>query len=449
MKVLRVYHSARDSNHRARERALAAAGVHLTLVSPASWPGAGEHGAVIDEPFPMVELKANRVGDVNRHSYADEARVRELIRDVEPDVIDIHEEPFSRATYQWLEAAPPRVPVVVYAAQNIDKRFPPPFSKYERRCYRRVSGLYPCSNQAAAVARGKGFAGLIKVLPLGYEPATFVPGRQSFEDSELVFAFAGRFVAEKGAADAIRIFARVNSTRRSRLVLAGSGPTELELRALASELRVGDRVEFHRWSSSAELASLFAQAHVILVPSRPTATWTEQFGRVVVEAQASGALVAGYASGAIPEVAGKPALLVRVGSEQQLADLIIDVLSDSADYEGRRAAGIASSASRTWTNVAAMQVDLYRSALNSTVCNEGRPRSPRRRRVLAESEFGPTAAATGGLRPFALPLLRRGGRLPAALGRSIDIGAEALASIGASRAGDQNESSPSVHERQR
>ena len=56
---------------------------------------------------------------------------------------------------------------------------------------------------------------------------------------------------------------------------------------------------------TADLATRYRSTHVVLVPSVSTPTWVEQFGRVIVEAQASGAVVAGYASGAIPRSSGR------------------------------------------------------------------------------------------------------------------------------------------------
>ena len=87
----------------------------------------------------------------------------------------------------------------MYTAQNVDKRFPPPFAQYEQAAHRRVAALYPCSAQAASVARGKGFAGRLEVLPLGYDDELFTPGTQSLDDEELVLALVGRLVPEKGS----------------------------------------------------------------------------------------------------------------------------------------------------------------------------------------------------------------------------------------------------------
>jgi glycosyltransferase involved in cell wall biosynthesis len=381
------------------------------------------------ERFPLVECKIKRPDDVNRHAYASIDDMRRILRDARPDILDLHEEPFSVAAHQWLAAAPPDLPVVMYTAQNLDKRFPPPFAQYERAAHRRVAALYPCSAQAASVARGKGFAGLIDVLPLGYDDAFFAPGTQSLDDGELMLALVGRLVPEKGVVDAIEILAKVNAVRPARLVVVGRGPEEARARARAVALGVADRLELVLWQEAAELAATYRCAHFVLVPSRPTETWVEQFGRVIVEAQASGAVVAGYASGAIPEVAGEPALLADVGAVAQLADRIVELAADPVAFARRREQGIVLSHTRTWGQVAERQAELYRRVVAGDAPRVGLPASPRRRRARARTEFGATATTIAGSRPFALPLLRRGGRAPSVLAGVLDWTAELSARV--------------------
>jgi glycosyltransferase involved in cell wall biosynthesis len=416
---LRVYHSGRNPEHRARERALQAAGAEVTLVVPVSWRDSGDEAVLSDEAFPIVELPVIRAGDVNRHAYKERSRLARVIREVGPDILDLHEEPFSAASHQWLSAAPAELGVVMYTAQNVDKRFPPPFSAYERLAYRRISALYPCSNQAASVARGKGFGGLIDVIPLGYDPAVYSEGQQSADDDEVVLGLFGRLVREKGVQDAVRVLAHVTEVRPARLVVVGSGPEEGALRYLAAQLGVGDRVTILPWLPAAELAEVYRRTHIVLIPSVATATWVEQFGRVIVEGQASGAVVAGYASGAVAEVAGTPGVLSPVGDLDHLARNVINLVRGADEYKRRRSEGLALAETRTWTRVARSQTELYTDASRSKVA----PRtslSQAARRRNARREFGPTAATTAGPRPFALPLLRRGGVLPQTLARIID-----------------------------
>jgi glycosyltransferase involved in cell wall biosynthesis len=424
VRVLRVFHAGRAEAQQARELALMALGVDVTLAVPASWPGVeGSHGMRL-QPFDLVELEILRAGDVNRHAYRDPALLTRLIADARPDVLDLHEEPFSVAAHQWLRAAPSDLPIVMYTAQNIDKRLPPPFVFYEERSYGRVDALYPCSRQAGAVARGKGFEGPIEVLQLGFDPTIYSPGTQSLDHEELMLGLFGRLVPEKGVQDAVQVLAFLNERRSTRLLVVGSGSEEQPARQLADALGISDRLEFMTWLPPEELAEIYRRTHVVLVPSLSTPTWAEQFGRVIVEAQASGAIVAGYASGAIPEVAGPPALLVAEGDVAALAKALLDLLREPFEFGRRREEGIALSARRTWDVVAQQQISLYRKVIDGDFERVPLPRSPRERRALAHKEFGETAPTPVGSRPFALPILRRGGAAPTVLAAALDASAE-------------------------
>jgi glycosyltransferase involved in cell wall biosynthesis len=374
-----------------------------------------------------VELAVRGSGDVNRHAYVDGGSIRRLIDETHPDVLDIHEEPFSAVARQWLQAAPADLPVVMYSAQNVDKRYPPPFSRYERAASQRVAAFYPCSSQAASVLRGKGFAGSIEILPLGYDDAMFRPGAQSLDCHEVVLMFVGRLVREKGAADAVRTLAHLKTLRPARLVVCGEGPEKDRCLELAHSLGVGDRVELRPWQQGPELAAIYREAHVVLVPSRPTQTWVEQFGRVIVEAQASGAVVAGYASGSIPEVAGDAGVIVPVGDVEELAVAVGSVVSDSDEFASRRVAGQRQAANRTWEAVASRQLSLYHSVVAGDSVPAALPASPSARRAAACAEFGPTAATTAGTRPFAVPILRRGGAVANGFAKAVDAVAEMAA----------------------
>ena len=212
--------------HRCRERALATAGADITLVVPSEWPDAGAETHLSPEGFRIVELPARRVGDVNRHTYLDDGAVRRLIDELRPDVLDIQEEPFSLAARQWLESLPRNVP-----SRCTPRRISTSASRLRSPATsvpptERVAAFYPCSRQAASVLRGKGFAGVAEVLPLGYDDALFTPGRQSVDRAEIVLMLVGRLIPEKGADDAVRILARVHAVRPARLVVSGRGPEE-------------------------------------------------------------------------------------------------------------------------------------------------------------------------------------------------------------------------------
>ena len=199
---------------------------------------------------------------------------------------------------------------------------------------------------------------------------------------------------------------------------------EVRARELAASLGVADRIDIGTWQAASELASTYRTAHVVLVPSYPTETWAEQFGRVIVEAQACGAVVAGYASGAIPEVAGEAGAIVPIGDVGQLGRCVADLLSDVDEFASRREAGCQQAATRTWHAVAARQASLYAAAQTADRRCRALARSPSQRRTAARAEFGPSASTTSGERPFALPILRRGGLFAHVLATVGDAAAE-------------------------
>lgn len=413
VKVVRVYHAGRDVSHRERDQALVAAGVDLTLVVPRSWPGPDE---ISDESFEIVEVDVRRPGDVNRHALVDPDSLVATIRALKPDLIDLHEEPFSLVTRQLLRRLPAELPVIAYTAQNIDKRFPPPFAQWEVSALARLDGLYPCSNQAASVAVGKGFRGPVQVLPLGVSTA-FTPGEQDLSVGPMRILLVGRLVPEKGVLDAVHAVASLSHP--VELVFVGEGPELESARSLAT--RRGVDARFLPWQSADGLAEEYRAAHVLLAPSKATTTWTEQFGRMVAEAQACGAVPEGYSSGSLPEVVGGAGVLVPEGDVDALALALDALLEDSDRWVMLRSAGLAVAEQRRWPAVAAGQIQLYTEAVR---WRASRPRlQPRARaqRSFAQEQYGPPA---GSRRPFALPVLREDTVASRGLAKLIDAGAK-------------------------
>lgn len=415
MRVLRIFHAGRDDAHRERDRALTRAGAEVILVVPSEWPG--DPAALPDEPFEVVPLAVTRLGDVNvnRYRFADPSALAELLARVRPDVVDLHAEPPSAVVHQVLRIVPADQPVVAYTAQNLDKRFPPPFAGWERHALARVQGLYPCSSQAASVAVGKGFRGVVRVLPLA-PPAAFTPGDADSPGPQLRLLFAGRLLAHKGVLDAVRVLAALPARPGTTLTLVGAGADAGSALQLATELGVRERVQLLPWAGAEELAAHHRRAHVVLVPSRATRTWVEQFGRVVADAQATGTVVAGYASGALPEVVGAGGVLVPEGDVDALANAVGDLAQHPDHWEALRQRGLVAAAPRTWGAVAAGMMELYGEAVRGGV----HPMPVRPRRRAAEAAFGPPARPGGVRRPFALPLLRADTVLTRAMGRVAD-----------------------------
>jgi hypothetical protein len=112
-----------------------------------------------------------------------------------------------------------------------------------------------------------------------------------------------------------------------------------------------------------------------------------------------------------------------------LAALVVELLARPDDYHRRRTEGLRLAETRTWTEVGRRHAALYKRVLDGKIAQSAPLASLSRRRVQARREFGRTAEAEAGARPFALPWLRRGGPVASALAASIDAAAWARAQL--------------------
>jgi len=364
-RILRVFHSAVVSEYRERERQLRARhGYDVHLVTPPAWP---EGGSVVsasdDSDVPMHVVRTRGPFHPILFRY-DVAELRRVVRLVRPHLVDVHEEPYSLAAWSVLRAVAreaPGIPVCIYTAQNIHKRYPLPFRLLEWRALRRAAAAYPCSTEAGEVLRRKGFAGRVHVLPLGVS----APAPRRPVNGAVRVGFVGRLVPEKGAELALSAFARAGR-EDTVLELVGSGPEEPRLRRLAGDLRLGDRVDFAGAVSQDEALRRIGSYDVLLVPSVSNASWKEQFGRVAAQAMVAGTPVLAADSGSLAEVLDGCGELFREGDVDDLSARLVALLDDPARREqlaaaGRRRAG----ESLTWERVADGFHELYQEALGA------------------------------------------------------------------------------------
>jgi alpha-1,3-rhamnosyl/mannosyltransferase len=143
-----------------------------------------------------------------------------------------------------------------------------------------------------------------------------------------------------------------------QLVLPGS-PTEYEseLRALAAELEVADRVHFPGWISTAQLDALYAMADCFVLPSLQ-----EGFGLPVLEAMRHRVPVACSNVSSLPEVAGDAALLFDPRAPLDIARAIGQLITDRDLSDTLVERGTARCHEFTWDRTAELTLESYRRA---------------------------------------------------------------------------------------
>ncbi len=336
----------------------------LTLLSAAKWEEGGSSVGFVAAGDDFARPVATIGRHPNLFVYDPRPIWRALASD-DWDVLDIHEEPFGTAVAEvllirWLNRR--RLPFLVYSAQNLDKRYPPPFRWFERWSLRRAAGAYTCNLEAARILRSKGLTGPAVVIPLGVDVERFAPSDRPPPADVLRVGFVGRLIPHKGVDVLLRAAAL---DPRFEVDVVGSGPEADRLDALAAELGVTDRVAFRGHVTEEALPAVYRAFDALAVPSVPTPGWVEQFGRVVVEAQASGVPVVASRSGALPEVVADAGTLVEPGVPAELARGLARLLDEPGHWSEGRATGFRMAAKCSWARVADEQLALYRSATGS------------------------------------------------------------------------------------
>jgi len=308
---------------RKAEELAALPGVELTVAVPPSWsePGVGpvELERLHTEGYRLAVLPMWLNGHFHLHFYPG---LRRLVELVQPDVFHIDDESFNFATFQAMQLGiQHRARCCFYNYANIERRYPPPFSTFERYTLRHAAAAITANHEAAAIVERHGYQGPIHILPqFGIDPELFRPAPEPLPAEPFRIGYFGRMILSKGVLDLLDAMPLLPSN--VHLLLIGDGELVPQIEARVAELDIQDRVAQRARVPSAEIAAEMRQLHAFVLPSRTTPRWKEQFGRVLVEAMASGVVPIGSDSGEIPHVVGDAGLIFREGD---VLDLVAKV----------------------------------------------------------------------------------------------------------------------------
>ena len=338
--------------------------VELTVVVPDSWrtPTGVLEFPGLDAPYRIVVSRLARSGRIGAYRYRDLTPLRAA----RPDVVHAEVEPWSLAALQLLRAAG-TAPVVLFTWENLEGPRRLASRVIERHVLRRVAHVITGNQGALARMRRRGVPDTrLTVLPqLGIDVARYAAGDATrarragapAAEGPPIVGFVGRVVPEKG----VEILADALTPMDARLLVVGDGAAREDVRARTAGWGPGKATFVGRAADSA-VADFLACMDVLVLPSRTTASWAEQFGHVLIEAMAAGVPVVGSSSGAIPEVIGEAGLVFPEGDAAALRVQIAALLEDAALRKRLVALGRAR-VERLYTNdrVARAQRDIYRA----------------------------------------------------------------------------------------
>lgn len=195
----------------------------------------------------------------------------------------------------------------------------------------------------------------------GVDTDLFRPGP---DDRPMHLLLAARLQPLKGPDLALETLGALPRELDARLIVAGEASEDFahyvdELRALADELGIRDRIIAVGSLNRDELAERLRESVALLLPS-----WSETFGLVALEAQACGTPVVAWCGAAgVRESVGPGSVLLKSRDPQEWADAVGTLVGNrdrwvSASRQARRFAEF-----RTWHTTAAQLTTCYERVL--------------------------------------------------------------------------------------
>ena len=344
LRVLFISHAYVVGVNQGKLNEIAATGkVVVGLLAPSNWRSPEWNRQLpLERPYPNLHIYSAPVvfsGRGGAHMYAPWSIVQ-AINDFKPDLIQIEEEVFSLSTFEvaiWSRIS--GVPLVVFGWENFERRLPLARWWTCQFVLNTVKAIVPGNQDGANIMRSWGYQGILEVMPqMGVDPDFFspVPSEIAANPSEsrsgdrpFNIGYVGRLARSKGIDS---IFAAVHQLRAQglncQITICGSGGDEQMLRDEADKQQIAEAIVWRGAVRHEAVPAEMAAFDVLVLPSRTTPDWKEQFGHVSIEAMAMGIPAIGSSSGEIPNVIGRSDLVFQEEDVDGLATILARAISN-------------------------------------------------------------------------------------------------------------------------
>jgi glycosyltransferase involved in cell wall biosynthesis len=363
------YNYVRDGANQALNRLagyLLSQGVNLRVYSPTvEHPAFPPTGDLVDVPAIPIPGRSEY-----RLPISLSRRVRRDLAEFNPNVVHISSPDFvGHRAVTWARRR--KIAAVASVHTRFDTycayygiEFLEPLARgIMRRLYHRCEVVMVPAESTAAILRAQRMNRDIAIWARGIDREQFNPGRRDMEwrrslgiaDDEMVIAFLGRVVMEKGLdvfADAIHAFGTFGL--KYRVLVIGEGPARPWFE---EQLREGI---FLGQQTGTDLARALASSDLLLNPSI-----TEAFGNVTLEAMACALpVLAAEATGATNLVRpGINGMLVDGTEPDEFADALAAYARDPEMRRRHGEAGLAAARTMDWDTINSSVIRAYRHAI--------------------------------------------------------------------------------------
>ncbi len=330
-RILFVSHTYVVGVNQGKLQAIAETGkAEVGLLAPSNWKSL-EWNRLLPLETPSKNIKTYSLpvlfsGRGGAYTYPPD-KIWQIVKDFQPDIVQVEEEVFSLCAFElaiWSRLT--GKPLVIFGWENMHRSLPLP-RYWVRQFVMDTAKLIIAGNQDGAnLLRQWGYTGLIEVMPqMGVDTKLFTANRQlpKSKNDQFHIGFLGRLVPEKGIDI---IFTAVSQLQQKgfncHITLCGSGSFAETLKKQAQEQQISNLVTWQPGVPHHKAPKEINKFDVLVLPSRTTLTWKEQFGHVLIEAMAMGVPVIGANSGEIPNVIGMTDLIFPEGDAAELAAIL-------------------------------------------------------------------------------------------------------------------------------
>ncbi len=219
--------------------------------------------------------------------------------------------------------------MVTVTAQNIAIKLPFHLRWIQSFIFKKSYAILCMGREQEDTLRKKGFQGLCIPFPLWFDSTKFQVSHPKHDNDstnrKIHLGFVGNLSKDKGILDFLGCCEAYSEQWKQSCAIqvVGAGDLCSEVKAYEQKLaRAGWTFQYLGPLAKKDMPKFFQGLDILVVPSRTTAFWKEQFGRVIAEAEACGVLVLGSDSGEIPKIINAANRIFKEGDYEDMAFVI-------------------------------------------------------------------------------------------------------------------------------
>lgn len=351
--------------------------LNVEIVAPSFFHGSLRKVSCEDEPN-SSSLKVYRVNcylsqKIHTFFYSP-IELYKVFKSKKWDLIHIWEEPYIFSGWQLASFSNSfKIPYVFWTAQNIKKKYPPPFSYFEKQVLKSPKAWMACGQlvKETLIDEKQYPEKNMTVMPLAVDTSLFHPMNETERDqvksdiglnNDFLIGYLGRLNEDKGIPLILELLESIKNREGWNFIFWGVGELKSDVLDWVKRNNFEKRIKVGLLKHD-EVPKMLPSLDLLLAPSQTMPNWKEQFGRMIVEAFASGIPVVGSDSGEIPYVIGDSGVVL---SEKDVNQWITEVNSFLDEPQRKKffiERGLKRAQEFSCQSVAKQYVDFYKGLL--------------------------------------------------------------------------------------